>query len=144
MKGPAGAVEEFAKAITIENVLDVAIVRTIEEVEHAESDARVVHGKQTPAKIGVHAANSFTQAFATNDALKGTYYGYDGPCSPWNDDNAHHFHFTVYALNVASLGLNGDFSGEAAVAAMKGKVLAQGDLPAVYSTNPAIMPKLKK
>lgn len=112
--------------------------------EGAESDARVVHGKQTPAKIGVHAANSFTQAFATNDALKGTYYGYDGPCSPWNDDNAHHFHFTVYALNVASLGLNGDFSGEAAVAAMKGKVLAQGDLPAVYSTNPAIMPKLKK
>jgi phosphatidylethanolamine-binding protein (PEBP) family uncharacterized protein len=48
--------------------------------EGAESDARVPHGKQTPAKIGVHAANSFTQAFAANDALKGTHYGlFDEP-----------------------------------------------------------------
>ena len=39
MKGPAYAVEELAKAIAIEIVLDVAIVRTIEDVEHTESDA---------------------------------------------------------------------------------------------------------
>lgn len=42
--------------------------------EGSESDARVIHGKQAPAKIGVHAANGYTQAFAANDALKGTYY----------------------------------------------------------------------
>ena len=112
--------------------------------EGAESDARGIHGKQAPAKIGIHAANSFTQAFAANDALKGTYYGYDGPCSPWNDDNTHHYHFTVYALSVPSLDLHGVFSGEAAVAALEGKVLAQGELLGVYSTNPAIIAKLKK
>jgi Raf kinase inhibitor-like YbhB/YbcL family protein len=109
-----------------------------------ESDARVLHGKAAPAKIGVHGANSFTQAFAANDAMKGTYYGYDGPCSPWNDENTHHYHFAVYALSVASLGLSGPFDGPAALAAMKGKVLAQGQLVALYSTNPAVLSKLKK
>jgi hypothetical protein len=42
VKGPAYAVEEFARAITIEIVLDVSIIRTIEDVEHAESDARML------------------------------------------------------------------------------------------------------
>ncbi len=112
--------------------------------EGAESNARVLHGKQAPAKIGVHGANTFTQATAASDALRGTYYGYDGPCSPWNDTNAHHYHFTVYALSVASLGLSGDFGGEAAIAAMQGKVLAQGELLGVFSTDPAVIPKLPK
>lgn len=113
--------------------------------EGAASDARVVHGKPASAiKVGVPAANSYTQAFAANDALKGTYYGYDGPCAPWNDANTHHYHFTVYALKVPSLGLHGDFSGEETVAALKGKVLAQGQLLGVYSTNPTVIAKLKK
>jgi hypothetical protein len=115
-----------------------------ELAEGAESDARVIHGKQAAAKTGVHAANSFTQAFATNEAMKGTYYGYDGPCPPWNDDVVHHYHFAVYALNVPSLDLHGDFSGEAAIGAMRGKVLAQGERVATYSTNPAIVAKMKK
>jgi Raf kinase inhibitor-like YbhB/YbcL family protein len=113
--------------------------------EGAESEGRVIHGKPaTAAKIGTPGANSYTQAFAANDALKGTYYAYDGPCSPWNDENTHHYHFTVYALSVPSLGLSGDFDGPAAIAAMRGKVLAEGQLLGVYSTNPAVMAKLKK
>lgn len=113
--------------------------------ESAASSERVIHGKPATAiKVGVAGASSYTQAFAANEALKGTYFGYDGPCSPWNDENTHHYHFTVYALSVPSLGLSGDFGGEAAVAAMKGKVLAQGQLLAVYSTNPKVMAKLKK
>jgi len=113
--------------------------------EGAASSEHVLHGKPaTAVKVGMPGANSFTQAFAANDATKGTYYGYDGPCSPWNDENTHHYHFTVYALSVPSLGLSGDFSGEAAVAAMQGKVLAQGELLGVYSTNPAVTAKLKK
>lgn len=112
--------------------------------EGEESDARVLHGKAAPAKIGVHGANSFTQAFAANEAMKGTYYGYDGPCSPWNDDNAHHYHFAVFALSVPSLGLKGDFDGTAALAAMKGKVLAEGQFLGLYSTDPAVIAKLPK
>jgi len=113
--------------------------------EGAASNERLLHGKAASSiTVGVPAANSYTQAFATNDALKGTYYGYDGPCSPWNDENTHHYHFIVYALSVPSLGLTGEFSGETVVAAMKGKVLAQGQFLGVYSTNPAVMAKLKK
>ena len=112
--------------------------------EGAESDARVPHGKSTPAKVGMHGLNSFTMAFAANEQMKGQYYGYDGPCSPWNDENTHHYHFTVYALSVASLGLSGGFDGAAATAAFEGKVLAKGELLGLYSTNPAVIAKLPK
>ena len=30
----------------------------------------------------------------------GDYFGYDGPCPPWNDTILHHYVFTVYALDV--------------------------------------------
>lgn len=112
--------------------------------EGADSDARVAHGKQAPAKVGVHGRNDFTLSFAANDALKGDYYGYDGPCAPWNDTNIHHYHFTVYALSVPSLGLSGAFDGAQALAAMNGKVLAQGELVGFYSVNPAVIAKLPK
>jgi hypothetical protein len=112
--------------------------------EGADSTARVVRGKTTPATVGTHGANMFTMAFAGNEALKGKYVGYDGPCPPWNDDNVHHYHFTVYALSVKSLGLPADFDAPAALEAMKGKILAEGKFDAIYVTNPAkgaVVPK---
>lgn len=111
-----------------------ASVRSLKE--GAASNARVVHGKPAAQiKVGVPGLMDFTKVFAANDALKGKYYGYDGPCPPWNDEiDPHHFHFMVYALKVKSLGLPADFDGPAAVAAMKGKVLADGELDAIYST----------
>jgi Raf kinase inhibitor-like YbhB/YbcL family protein len=112
--------------------------------EAADSDARVAHGKQAPAKIGVHGRNDYTLTFAANDAMKGDYYGYDGPCAPWNDTNIHHYHFTVYALSVPSLGLSGAFDGAQALAAMQGKVLAQGELLGLYSINPSVITTLPK
>jgi Raf kinase inhibitor-like YbhB/YbcL family protein len=112
--------------------------------EGADSDARVAHGKQAPAKNGVHGRNDYTLTFAANEAMKGDYYGYDGPCSPWNDTNTHHYYFTVYALSVPSLGLSGAFDGASALAAMQGKVLAQGELVGLRSVNPAVIAKLPK
>ena len=32
--------------------------------------------------------------------MSGDYFGYDGPCPPWNDSIVHHYVFTVYALDV--------------------------------------------
>ena len=100
------------------------------------STARVLHGKPAAeTKVGVPGLNTFTVVTAANDAMKGKYYGYDGPCPAWNDEiGTHHFTFTVYALSVKSLGLPADFDGPAALAAMKDKVLAQGKLDALYST----------
>lgn len=119
-----------------------ASVRSLKE--SADSTGRVIHGKTTPAAVGKHGLNMFTVAFAANDALKGKYFGYDGPCPPWNDENLHHYHFMVYALSVKSLDLPADFDGPAAMAAMKGKILAEGKLDAIYVTNPAkgaVVPK---
>ena len=105
--------------------------------EGAESTARVAHGKPaTPAAAGVRGLNDFTKALAANEAMKGQYYGYDGPCPPWNDEKVHRYHFTVYALNVASLGLK-DPDGAAVLEAIKGKVLAEGEVLGLFVTNPA-------
>jgi hypothetical protein len=106
--------------------------------EGADSNARVLHGKPaTPSAAGLKGLNDYTKVTASNDAMKGQYYGYDGPCPPWNDDDVHHYHFTVYALSVSSLGLPKDFDGPAAQDAMKGKILAQGELLGLYTQNPA-------
>jgi Raf kinase inhibitor-like YbhB/YbcL family protein len=106
--------------------------------EGAESNARVLHGKPaTPSKFGVRGLNDYTKVTASNDAMKGQYFGYDGPCPPWNDENVHHYHFTVYALSVKTLDLPSDFDAPAALAAMKGKVLAEGRELSLYTQNPA-------
>ncbi len=90
-----------------------------------------------PTKVGVRGLNDYTKATAANDAMKGQYFGYDGPCPPWNDEIVHHYHFTVYALNVKTLNLAKDFDGPAAMDAIKGKVLAQGEELGLYTQNPA-------
>ena len=95
--------------------------------EGAGSTARVPHGKPATAEAGTPGVNMFTMVFANNEAMKGQYYGYDGPCPPWNDENLHHYHFAVYALSVKTLGLAKDYDGPAAMEAMKGKILAEGN-----------------
>jgi Raf kinase inhibitor-like YbhB/YbcL family protein len=106
--------------------------------EGADSNARILHGKPaTPAPVGVRGLNDYTKVTAQNDAMKGQYYGYDGPCPPWNDEKIHNYHFTVYALSVKSLNLPGGFDGLAALDAMKDKILTQGELLTQYTLNPA-------
>ena len=70
--------------------------------------------------------------------MKGDYGGYDGPCPPWNDEIVHHYHFSVYALAVPSLGLSGRFSGPDALRALNPHVLAKGTWTGTYSLNPSV------
>jgi Raf kinase inhibitor-like YbhB/YbcL family protein len=106
--------------------------------EGADSDARVVHGKPaTPAAAGVRGLNDYTKVTAGNDATKGQYYGYDGPCPPWNDQVVHHYHFAVFALSASKLVLPEDFDGAAVLEVIKDKVLAQGEVVGLYTQNPA-------
>ena len=72
--------------------------------------------------------------------MKGDYGGYDGPCPPWNDEIVHHYHFTVYALDVATLGLSGRFGGPEALKAMQGHILDQASWIGKYSLNPMVHP----
>ncbi len=111
--------------------------------EGADSDARVVHGKPAiPAAGGIRGLNDYTRVTADNDAMKGQYYGYDGPCPPWNDAVVHHYHFAVFALSVKSLDLPRDFDGGAALEVMKDKILAQGEVVGLYTQNPAVGAKV--
>jgi Raf kinase inhibitor-like YbhB/YbcL family protein len=73
--------------------------------------------------------------FAGDGDMKGDYYGYDGPCPPWNDSIPHHYVFTLYAIDLAQLPVNGTFRGPDVLNAMKGHVLGEARLTGIYSLN---------
>ncbi|GAA0224599.1 YbhB/YbcL family Raf kinase inhibitor-like protein [Castellaniella daejeonensis] len=82
--------------------------------------------------------NDYTGWFASDRDMNGDYFGYDGPCPPWNDALVHRYVFTVYALDVAELGVSGRFTGAQALEAMRGHVLAQASLTGTYTLNPRL------
>jgi Raf kinase inhibitor-like YbhB/YbcL family protein len=94
-----------------------------------------------PNDHGVQGINDYTGWFAGDPNMRGDYGGYDGPCPPWNDERLHHYHFTIYALDVASLGLSGSFGGAEALAAMRGHILAQATWSGTYTLNPDLAPR---
>ncbi|TNE34947.1 MAG: YbhB/YbcL family Raf kinase inhibitor-like protein [Alphaproteobacteria bacterium] len=103
------------------------------------SDGITKKGKKPGERAyGVTGINNYTDWFAEDPDMAGDYGGYDGPCPPWNDSIVHHYHFTIYALDVASLGLSGLFGGPEALDAMEGHVLASGSYVGTYSLNPEV------
>ena len=102
--------------------------------EGAGSTEIVVGGKPTgKTDHGVTGLNSYTDFLAGDPDMGGNYGGYDGPFPPWNDERLHHYHFRIHALDVPSLGLEGDFKLEDVREAMEGHVLDQGELVATYT-----------
>lgn len=85
---------------------------------------------QNPA-FGVPAKNSLG-AYLPN----AHFYG--GPCPPWNDERLHHYSYSVFALDVASLNLKNDATAQDLEKAMKGHVLATGNVTGTYSLNPKL------
>jgi Raf kinase inhibitor-like YbhB/YbcL family protein len=85
-----------------------------------------------------HGLNDYTGWFAQDKDMSGDYFGYDGPCPPWNDAIAHRYFFTLYALDIAALPLAGRFTGAQARAALSDHILAQAALCGWYTLNPAV------
>lgn len=106
----------------------------------SQSDGVTAHGKRGPAAPGGmrHGINNYTQWFASDPEMEGDYFGYDGPCPPWNDTIVHHYVFTLYALDVEDLAVDGELTPENALAAIKGHVLAEASLTGRYSLNPKV------
>jgi len=104
------------------------------------SSAVVPRGKPGPA--APHGArqgiNDYTGWFASDKDMAGDYYGYDGPCPPWNDEMPHRYVFTVYALDVERLTLPQRFGGADVRKAVEGHVLAQAAITGRYTLNPAV------
>jgi Raf kinase inhibitor-like YbhB/YbcL family protein len=86
----------------------------------------------------VQGLNNYTDWFASDHDMSGDYYGYDGPCPPWNDSIVHHYVFTIYALSVDRLDVRGRVTGDAVKSAMAGKILAQAEITGLHSLNPRI------
>ncbi len=104
------------------------------------SSAVVPRGKPGPqaphgARQGL---NDYTGWFASDKDMAGDYYGYDGPCPPWNDERAHRYVFTVYALDVERLTLAPRFGGNDVRKAVQGHVLAEAALTGRYTLNPSV------
>lgn len=109
-----------------------AEVREIAEGE--DSDGVTPRGKSTGrVEKGVRGANDYTDFMAGDPDMKGVYGGYDGPCPPWNDERLHHYTFTVYALDVTSLGLDGNFRGGDVMKAMEGHILDRASVTGTYT-----------
>ena len=104
------------------------------------SDGVTVKGKQTPkGPAGVRQGlNDYTSFMAGNPDMAGKYFGYDGPCPPWNDERLHRYIFTVYALDINHLDFPDEFTGQDVQQAIAGHVLAQASLTGTYTLNPAI------
>lgn len=119
-------------------LLDIpADVRQITAGSH--SHEVTPHGKPGPLTIeGLrHGINSYADWFAADDDMRGDYFGYDGPCPPWNDTIVHRYVFTVYALSVPSLQVSDPLDGPSVEAALTStEVLGSATLTANYSLNP--------
>jgi Raf kinase inhibitor-like YbhB/YbcL family protein len=100
----------------------------------------VARGKPGPeAPDGArHGLNDYTGWFAGDPDMAGNYFGYDGPCPPWNDAIVHRYLFTLHALDVPQLAVGGNFTGLEARVAMRGHVLAQAAITGRYTLNPAV------
>lgn len=88
-----------------------------------------------------HGLNDYTQWFAGDHDMEGEYYGYDGPCPPWNDALIHRYQFTVHAVDLEQLPLTGRFTGPQVLAALQGHVLARAMIIGSYSLNPRLAPQ---
>lgn len=98
--------------------------------EGADSFRLEKEGKRTAVtKYGLRGVNDY------GSFMNGTFFGYDGPCPPWNDARVHRYTFTVYALSVPTLGLSGNFTAGDVKKAMEGHVLASASAVGKYTQN---------
>ena len=106
----------------------------------SHSDGVTTRGKPGPDAPGGlrHGINDYTQWFAGDPAMKGEYFGYDGPAPPWNDSLLHHYLFRLSALDVERLEVRGRITGPSVRPAMEGHILEEASWTGNYSLNPRI------
>lgn len=106
------------------------------------SDGVTPHGKPGPeaggGRPGRQGINDYTGWFAGDANMKGDYFGYDGPCPPWNDSILHHYVFTLYALDIERVPVEGKFAGQQVRDAIRGHVLGEAKIVGTYTLNPAV------
>jgi len=96
-------------------------------------------GKSGPEAPGGtrHGISNYTDWFASDPDMSGDYYGYDGPCPPWNDEIIHHYQFTIYALDIEKCPVEGKFTGPDVMKAIEGHILDKASITGTYAINPS-------
>jgi len=119
----------------------IDIVATDGSIAEGEcSDGVIAGGKNTPAgppesRQGI---NDYTSFMAGDADMRGEYFGYDGPCPPWNDERLHHYHFILYATDLTTCPVPDTFTGADVMGAIESHVLAEARLTGTYTLNPDI------
>jgi phosphatidylethanolamine-binding protein (PEBP) family uncharacterized protein len=105
------------------------------------SQGFTARGKPGPAAPGGtrQGLNSYTEWFADTPELAGPYFGYDGPFPPWNDLLVHHYVFTLYAVSLPRLPLEGVFTGPQVRQQLAGRVLGEATFSGTYTLNQRLL-----
>ncbi len=113
------------------------IPATITEIAEGKDSNSITARGKAPGKqdYGTTGINDYTNWFANDDNMSGFYGGYDGPCPPFNDERLHHYYFKVFALDVESLELNGNFTGANLLKSIEGHELDSADYMGTYTLN---------
>ena len=103
----------------------------------AFSDGVTAKGKDGPdgpsgTRQGI---NDYTGWFASDPDMAGDYYGYDGPCPPFNDSLVHHYRFAAYALDVDRAPVEDRFTAADVLGAIEGHVLGSAQIVGKYAIN---------
>lgn len=112
------------------------------ELAEGECSSGVIAGgrRETPGPAGSRQGlNDYTGFMAGDPDMRGDYFGYDGPCPPWNDARLHHYRFTVFATDLARCPVEGNFTTAEVLAAIAGHVLDEASLTGTYTLNPALL-----
>ncbi|MBV6324126.1 YbhB/YbcL family Raf kinase inhibitor-like protein [Duganella violaceipulchra] len=88
--------------------------------------------------------NDYSGWFSADPAMAGDYYGYDGPCPPFNDERLHHYIFRLYALDTPRLELEGRFSCADLLNALHGHIIDEAQLIGTYTLNPALAAQARR
>ena len=104
--------------------------------EGAVSHKIVPGGKTLNTQYGIEGINDYTKWFDIlgPDEMKGTYFGYDGPCPPFNDKKIHNYIFMLYALDCKTLHLSGHFNGADALKAIANHKISSARWEGAYTT----------
>jgi Raf kinase inhibitor-like YbhB/YbcL family protein len=79
--------------------------------------------------------NDYTGWFAADAQMAGSYFGYDGPFPPFNDTLVHHYVFTLYAVSVPRLAVEGAFTGPQVREALARCTLGAATFSGTYTLN---------
>lgn len=109
--------------------------------EGACSDGIEPGGKNEPkgppgSRQGI---NDYTGFMAGDPDMEGDYYGYDGPCPPWNDERIHRYRFMLFATDLDKVPVGDRFTAADVLAAIEDHVIDKAELTGTYTLNQELL-----